>query len=215
MDTIHDGMQEIHLISRQILRLLNKQRLTGIQQPVDTILQVCLRRRSRINRPQPYKPCQLLHIRRIPVRHPTYPTSQVFRYVLARCLETLTDILHPLFLSYLFQIEKVAKTIEGITMVLKHLLHHVLLAAIQAIGHMALQLPYPPQLLLESQGVGEITYLLELIDTYHNTASFGPGYRFRESEHFLGRIVARIVLQGQGEVVQWVLPETYLGNKTA
>ena len=67
--------------------------------------------------------------------------------MLAGRFESLTDILHPVFLANLIQIEEITKAIEWITLVLKHLLHHVFLASIKAVRYMALQLPHTTELL--------------------------------------------------------------------
>ena len=65
-------------------------------------------------------------------------TSQLFRNMLAGRFESLTDILHPVFLAYLIQIEEITKAIEWITGILEHLFHHVLLASIKTVRYMAL-----------------------------------------------------------------------------
>ena len=58
------------------------------------------------------------------------------------------------------------------TGILEHLFHHVFLASIKAIRYMALQLPYATELLLESQGIWKITYLLKFIDTDYYMTTF-------------------------------------------
>ena len=138
MYSIGDGMQEIHLIGRKVFGLLNKQRLAGIQQPVYSIFQVLFCCYRIILYTQPYKPCQLLYIRRIPICYLTDFSSQLFRDMLAGRFETLTDILHPVFLAYLVQIEEISKAIKWVTGIQEHLFHHMFLAAIKTVRYMAL-----------------------------------------------------------------------------
>lgn len=107
----------------------------------------------------------------------------------------------PVLFANLVEIEEITKAIEWIALVLKHLLHHVLLATIQAIRHMALQLPNATKLLLESQGIGKITYLLKLTYTHHNTIAFGLGYDFWKFQHLLSGLITRIIFQRQRKVV--------------
>ena len=42
---------------------------------------------------------------------------------------------HQVLLAYFIQIKEITKAIEWIALILKHLLHHVLLATIETIGH--------------------------------------------------------------------------------
>ena len=132
------GMQEIHLIGRKVFGLLNRQGLAGIQQPVYSIFQVFFCSCRIILHAQPYKPCQLLYIRGISVCYLTDFTSQLFRNILAGRFESLTDILHTVFLANLIQIEEISKAIEWVTGILEHLFHHVFLASIKAVRYMAL-----------------------------------------------------------------------------
>ena len=67
--------------------------------------------------------------------------------MLAGRFESLTDILHPVFLANLIQIEEITKAIEWVTGILEHLFHHVFLASIKAVRYMALQLPHTTELL--------------------------------------------------------------------
>ena len=76
---VNQGVQEVHLIGRQVFGLLDKQRLTGIEQAVYAILHVALR--CLMLRFQPYQPSQLLHIRRIAVGHGAYLAGQFFRNI--------------------------------------------------------------------------------------------------------------------------------------
>lgn len=147
MYSIGDGMQEIHLIGRKVFGLLNKQGLASIQQPIYSIFQVLFCCYRIILYTQPYKPCQLLYIRRIPICYLTDFTSQLFLDMLAGRFESLTDILHPVFLANLIQIEEISKAIKWVTGILEHLFHHVFLASIKAVRYMALQLPYATELL--------------------------------------------------------------------
>lgn len=124
-------MQEVHLIGRQVFCLLDKQRLTGIEQAVYAILHIALR--CLMLRFQPYQPSQLLYIRRIAVGHGAYLAGQFFRDMFTRHLETLADVSHPVGLTNFVKIEQIAKTVERIALVLKHLFHHVFLAAIKTI----------------------------------------------------------------------------------
>ena len=135
--------------------------------------------------------------------------------MLASNLKTLAYKLCPIGLAYLAQIEQVAKAIERITAVLEHSLHHVFLAAIQAIAYMRLQLPYATQLFLECQRIGVFSYLLELVYAHHYSITLLLCYQLRQTQHLLGCVVAGIVLKRYREIIVRIHTETNLWNKTA
>lgn len=94
---------------------------------------------------------------------------------------------HQVLLAYFIQIKEITKAIEWIALILKHLLHHVLLATIETIGHMALQMPNATKFLLESQGIRKVANLLKLIYTNNDAIAFGLGYDFWKFQHLLRR----------------------------
>ena len=69
--------------------------------------------------------------------------------VLTGGTKALLYVLHPVVLANLAKIEKVAKTIERIASTLEHTLHHVLLATIETVADVTLQLPHAAQFLLK------------------------------------------------------------------
>ena len=90
----------------------------------------------------------------------------------------------------------------------------MLLAAIQAITDVRLQLPHATQLLLKRKRIGVFAYLLELIYTNNYTITFLSCYQFGQAQHLLSCIAAGIILKRYREVIVWIHSETNLRNET-
>lgn len=70
INAIGEGVEEVHLIGREVFGLLYEERFASIKKPVDGIMEVGLG--GGIIRMKPHKPCKLLHIRRVAVGDTAY-----------------------------------------------------------------------------------------------------------------------------------------------
>ena len=142
-------MQEVHLVGREGFCLLDEHRFAGVEKAVSSIFQVIFC--CGTVRPQPDEPCQLLHIRRVSVRYLANLARKFRRDAFPGVREFAADIFAPVRLTDFLEVEYVPEPVERVALVLKHLLHHVLLAAVETICHIALMLPDTAQFFLKSQ----------------------------------------------------------------